>query len=359
MKFYVQIIMLALVALATACGSNMISSTYSSSIAAVNVRISEKLADGSYTIMLGAASTVNQVSFCYGDAAGTACAGEKVLATNVSVIGERKVFQMASNIMIPEDGSKPTLLLLIDDVISRKVQFEKSSVSGALGWKIVLMASDQSNQNEWINAFDNARIKLKEMFMSSGVPESNIQELSLRPEKQIGKVKPVTNLNFRESVESMKPGPNEACLIHMTSHGSSGSQNGGFNMGRARLNPVSFDNMVTLGCGDRPTVVMISACFSGMYLQDQFNLKKPNRIILSAAAADKTSFGCSSEATYVFWDGCLIENLPTSKTFKDLASNITKCIERKESNGDFIPSDPQTFIGDQVQDLPLPGSSGI
>ena len=81
-------------------------------------------------------------------------------------------------------------------------------------------------------------------------------------------------------------------------------------------------------------------------------MRKPNRIILTAARADRTSFGCGAEDKYTYWDSCLIENLPKSSSWNALYTDTTACVNAKESQGSFNPSGPQLFIGDKVKALP-------
>jgi hypothetical protein len=222
--------------------------------------------------------------------------------------------------------------------------------SSMRNWKVVLMASDQGNQSSWIQVFDNARNWLFRHFEMNGISANNIRQLSLKPQFQGTEVKPTTVQNFTDAVASLNAtGPNDACLIHMTSHGSKD----GFNIGYNKLSPGSLGSALDVGCGNKPTVVLVSACYSGLYLLDSSGLKKPNRIILTAARHDRTSFGCSSEFEYTYWDSCLIEHLPKSSRFKDLANNIQACITAKES-GMATPSLPQAFIGAEVQELLLP-----
>jgi hypothetical protein len=217
-------------------------------------------------------------------------------------------------------------------------------------WKVVLMASDQGNQSAWIQVFDNARNWLFRHFEMNGVNSNSIRQLSLRPQFQSPQVKPTTVQNFTDAVASLNAtGPNDACLIHMTSHGS----RDGFNIGYNRLSPAALGSALDAGCGNKPTVVLVSACYSGLYVLDSSGIKKPNRIILTAARHDRTSFGCSSEFEYTYWDSCLIEHLPKSARFKDLANSIQSCIAAKES-GMTTPSLPQIFIGSDVQELLLP-----
>ena len=52
-------------------------------------------------------------------------------------------------------------------------------------------------------------------------------------------------------------------------------------------------------CQARPTVVVISACYSGIFVD---GLAAPNRMIMTAARRDRSSFGCSEDATYPYFD---------------------------------------------------------
>ena len=51
-------------------------------------------------------------------------------------------------------------------------------------------------------------------------------------------------------------------------------------------------------------MVLVSACYSGVFVGP--SMQKKNRIILTAARQDRTSFGCSAENEYTYWDSCLI-----------------------------------------------------
>lgn len=238
------------------------------------------------------------------------------------------------------------------EMLGPSVPGSQNQQHSAINWKVVMMASDQGNQSAWISAFDNARKRLLSILQGRGVAPSNIRQLSLKPQQQSASVQAATTQNFTSAVANLNAnGPRDACLIFMTSHGS----RDGFNIGSSRLKPSSLEAAMNAGCGNRPTVLLVSACYSGLYTLDSSGLKKPNRIILTAARSDRTSFGCSPENEFTYWDGCLIENLPKSSTFKNLASNIQSCISRKEA-GMPTPSLPQTFIGGEVENLKIPGS---
>jgi hypothetical protein len=86
-------------------------------------------------------------------------------------------------------------------------------------------------------------------------------------------------------------------------------------------------------------------------------MQRKNRIILTAARQDRTSFGCSTENEYTYWDACLIDSLPKADSWKSLYGTIQQCVQTKESGGHFKPSLPQAYFGEQVKDLKIPASA--
>jgi hypothetical protein len=213
-----------------------------------------------------------------------------------------------------------------------------------LTWKATLMTGDDS-----IDAFDNARKTLKSEFLQMGVSANNIKELSMdRHERKRGSL-PSSAGNFAGALRDLSVGDQDACLIHMTSHGS---RVGFYIRNAAPITPQLLDSILYRACGDRPTVVLISACYSGVFVNK--TMQKPNRIILTAAREDRTSFGCSPENEYTYWDACLIDSLPASESWKSLYGNIQRCVKTKEAYGRFTPSLPQAYFGQQVSDLQIP-----
>jgi hypothetical protein len=215
-----------------------------------------------------------------------------------------------------------------------------ANISGG-SWKGLLMTGDNS-----INAFDNARKKIKSLFTGFGVAADNLRELSMKSSEQSGFVLPTNRQNIRSALEGLNLGPNDKCIIFMTSHGS---RQGFYLVGQSTMSPSEFAQILDDTCGDRPTVLLVSACYSGVFITDP--VTKPNRIILTAARPDRTSFGCGTENEYTFWDNCLIDNLPAAATWNGLYDTVKACIQRKESGGGYTPSEPQGYFGSQVSTL--------
>jgi hypothetical protein len=216
-----------------------------------------------------------------------------------------------------------------------------------LTWKVALMTGDDE-----LDVFDNARKTLRNVFVHDGVAPGNIRELSVSRTARVKGVLASSASGLERALQDLSVGDRDACLIHMTSHGS---PLGFYLKNTAYITPSALNTILEQSCGDRPTVVLISACYSGVFVSRA--MLKPNRIILTAARSDRTSFGCSAEEQYTYWDGCLIDSLPRADTWKSLYGTIEGCVTTKESKGRFRPSYPQAYFGEQVSDLRIPSAT--
>ncbi len=138
------------------------------------------------------------------------------------------------------------------------------------------------------------------------------------------------------------------CLVYFTSHGSPE----GAVVGRQILPPRLAARMIDGACGPRPTVVVISTCFSGVFVPE---LAAPNRMVLTAARPDRSSFGCSESDKYPYFDACMLESLPAAADFAGLGRAAQACVARRETQEGLSPaSEPQMFVGGELRpELPL------
>jgi hypothetical protein len=143
----------------------------------------------------------------------------------------------------------------------------------------------------------------------------------------------------------------EGCLVFITSHGSRDgvAMKADFAY-EQRLTPAHLEELLDGSCGTRPTVAIISACFSGIFL----DMSAPNRIILTAARSDRTSFGCGAEFDYTYYDSCLLDQWPQAPDFHFLYRGVVDCVREKERKLGVLPSEPQASFGAQISALPLP-----
>jgi len=215
---------------------------------------------------------------------------------------------------------------------------------GFFNWKAVLMTGDDS-----INAFDNARKKVAELLGADGLAPENVLQLSRSSSQQTNGVRATSVANFRQAFTDLNLGAWDACFAFITSHGSRSEF---YIRGQTGLNPSTYASILDATCGTRPTVVLISACYSGIFSEPL--MRKPNRIILTAASKDRTSFGCGSEEVYTYWDTCLVETLATPvATWRDVYASVKTCIEDKEGRLSQTPSQPQAFFGDDIGNYPV------
>jgi len=211
------------------------------------------------------------------------------------------------------------------------------------GWHAVLVAGDNSSP-----AFDNGIETLRDRLASMGVHD--IKSLSADPDNLQGSA-----LSSSSNVRSaLAHEGGEACFVYITSHGE---PRGFFLRADRRIfGPAVLDQALVSGCGSVPTVVVVSACHSGTFINDQ--TKRPNRIIMAAASIDRTSFGCGADDDYTYYDQCFLQTLDAARTWRDLATGTRSCVERLERQLGIGPrqeSQPQLFVGDAVADLRLPG----
>jgi hypothetical protein len=225
--------------------------------------------------------------------------------------------------------------------VSKSRTVPKTSVR----WKGVLMTGDDS-----IVAFDNARHALKSLWVQRGLAAKDIRELSMAPSEQKGSVLATSERNLERALKSLKLKDGDGCLIHMTSHGAPW---GLYLRDQDALAPTRLDALLDKYCGKRPTVVFVSACYSGVFAGNV--LKQPNRAIFTAARDDRNSFGCGVENVYTFWDGCAIEQLPVAKSWTALKRGLERCIRAKEDETQLRYSYPQAYIGTGVAKLPVLG----
>jgi len=103
------------------------------------------------------------------------------------------------------------------------------------------------------------------------------------------------------------------------------------------------------GLRGKPTLFLISACYSGSFITP---LAGPSRIILTAAAKDRNSFGCQfqSNNTY-FIDALLNQPAPLHQSLRDLMEAAKQEVDKREREQKLSPpSMPQIFVGSRVRD---------
>jgi Peptidase C13 family len=99
--------------------------------------------------------------------------------------------------------------------------------------------------------------------------------------------------------------------------------------------------------GIRWRVILISACYAGGFIDA---LRDPKTIVITAAAKDRTSFGCSndSDLTY-FGEAFYRDALPGAKSLRDAFGAAKSAIAAREHREHETPSNPQAYFGAEIE----------
>ncbi len=229
--------------------------------------------------------------------------------------------------------------------------YEASQLNG-LTWRAVVVAGDAS-----ISAFDNAAERLsRDLVARRAVEPGDLRRYSARPRRPAG-VQLASAANVLDGIAALKPGAGQGCLVFATAHGA---QDRGLvfpaNQNDPVFDPDRLHQALALGCGNAPTVVILSGCFAGGYLRPP--MLRANRVILTAARRDRTSFGCGAGNVFTEFDDCLIGAMENGQgPWQDAFAAARLCVAARERIQNVMPSEPQSFIGAAVAALRLPWRS--
>jgi hypothetical protein len=217
-------------------------------------------------------------------------------------------------------------------------------------WSAVVVAGDwHAHSGGPSEAFDNARRDVSHALEQAGFSPQNLRQFSVRPERYkdpgLQKSAPQAIYNTLVDLTAHAQG---GCLIYFSSHGAPQ----GVVVDQQFLPPGVLGAMLDNTCGKRPTVVIISACFSGVFVPA---LASANRMVLTAARPDRSSFGCGEADKYPYFDQCVLESMPGAPDFMALGRTVQDCVAKREiKEGMKPPSEPQLFIGPALKPmLPL------
>ena len=212
-------------------------------------------------------------------------------------------------------------------------------------WAAIVVAGDwHAHDGNPSEVFDNARRDFSNDLVQLGFAPGNVEQFSVRPELYPRDGAAASDSHaIATSLWDLSNRTSAGCLVYFTSHGSTD----GIVMGQTTYSPDSLSQMLDNTCSDRPTVVIISACFSGVFVPE---LQAPNRMILTAARPDRTSFGCSQSLRYTFFDQCVLETLPATSNFPDMGRGVQACVAAREKREHIgPPSEPQLWVGATAQ----------
>lgn len=214
-------------------------------------------------------------------------------------------------------------------------------------WAAVVVSGDSySHDGKRTAVFDNGRIAIAEALTKIGVQPQNIRQFSDRPRKyKTGNPALSTPPNVQGGLAQLTRQTNSGCLLYLTSHGD----DKGIGVGDYLMSPSGLAKVIDKSCHDRPAVVIVSACYSGVFVP---RLKAANRIVLTAAAADRSSFGCGESDRFTFFDDCALQAFAKTHDFAAFGKHALACVAaREKKEGVDVPSNPQLVVGDKAENV--------
>jgi Peptidase C13 family len=149
------------------------------------------------------------------------------------------------------------------------------------------------------------------------------------------------------AAKRMDPATDVLFLI-LTSHGSPEGLAVSAGRRSRTLTPARLAEMLDR-TGIRHKVVVISACYSGIFIP---RLANPDTLVITAADADHPSFGCEDKAKWTYFGDALFNSaLRQSATLKEAFTLARSLVLSWELRSGFEPSNPQIAGGENVEPL--------
>jgi len=109
--------------------------------------------------------------------------------------------------------------------------------------------------------------------------------------------------------------------------------------------------------GVRHRVVIISACYSGIFIPP---LADAETLVITAADANHPSFGCRDGAQWTYFGDALFNNaLRRMANLKNAFALARKIVGARERANGFAPSNPQMAGGRNVEPLLVPRAAAL
>lgn len=147
---------------------------------------------------------------------------------------------------------------------------------------------------------------------------------------------------------SYDPG-RDLAMIYLTSHGSREGELSTDLPDYTGLKPISAAFLAAALDKAQITrrIVIVSACYSGTWIEP---LASPDTIVITASAADRTSFGCDDARTNTVFGQALIDSrLGRGASLREVFADIKRSVAREEAAIGAQPSLPQVYVGARMK----------
>ena len=155
------------------------------------------------------------------------------------------------------------------------------------------------------------------------------------------------NLTRAARTLAERSAPEDLVFIYLTSHGSQDHELV-LDLPRLQLADLPADALASAlaPLKDRHKVIVISACYSGGYID---SLKDNMTLIMTAARADRVSFGCSEEADFTYFgDALFAQALNQTDDLRQAFELARASVAEREAAEGFEASEPQIWAPGEV-----------
>lgn len=201
-----------------------------------------------------------------------------------------------------------------------------------------LVVAGDGQQSVFLREADYVSNMLKVRFGASGQVTlvNHRDQLATRPM--------ATRESLSRAVRTLaeRSGPEDLVFIYLTSHGSADHQLV-LDQPRLQLADLSAAELSSAlaPLKGRDKVIVISACYSGGYIAP---LKDERTVIMTAARADRVSFGCSEEADFTYFgDALFAQALNQTDDLKQAFELARATVAEREQREGFEASEPQMW----------------
>jgi hypothetical protein len=176
--------------------------------------------------------------------------------------------------------------------------------------------------------------------------------LLINDRRDLASQPPATGIGLRHALNAigrvMNPDEDIVFLV-LSSHGS---RDGMIEMSNTGLLPRGLAaedlGQVLRESGIRWQVVVVSACFSGAFVEP---LAHEDSIVITAAARDRASFGCSDQRNLTYFGEAFFRDaLAAAPTLREAAESARKAIRRREKIEKMRASHPQAHFGAALEE---------
>lgn len=139
----------------------------------------------------------------------------------------------------------------------------------------------------------------------------------------------------------------DVLFLYLTSHGSKHHELA-VEFWPLPLNDIAPERLKAMldRAGIKWRVIVISACYSGAFVDA---LKGPHTLVATAAAADRTSFGCGSESDFTYFGEAVFkEQLQRQFSMVSAFKAAAVSIEKREQREKLEASRPQLSVGQSI-----------